>query len=501
MVLPLYCRGLLFLCLAASLPVGPTECSAEVPLATPIEFQPYTISVEVTTRTADAVSKQLRAETLAALPATIDRCIGSRWLVTWPGTPVTLPSPVTASDPATTIDPTAETSTENTAESTDAVPVVPPLFDVEYRIQLSTVPGQITAVVSAYEPLWSRKSPAITITTGDVRELPGRLVAAMQRLFRPKGLWQRLDESQVQLRIQGAAFALPDPELPLLKEVELFTPWMVFYTREGTVQRLVPIPWTLLELRDATEGHGLVTIHSGLANALGTSPRGRVKLIAVAERVQWPDCELVVLAQSRPPQPLVAHRVQLSPEEAPPEEAISLMTNRHGRVLLPVDGPHPWLWVTVTSGDQRLAEVPLVPGAERQITLDVPDDRLRLRTEGQLRLLQGELVASVAERQGLMLAARAAAKRNAWDEVARLTRDLNELTTIEKFRDQLAGIRVSAVAEARQQQNRLAERRVQRMCDETQQLITRYLADDKVRLLLEELAELKATVESEAPAK
>ncbi|MBI1346132.1 hypothetical protein GC163_07565 [bacterium] len=476
---------------------GTWELRADEPLPLPIEFQPYVVDFEIEIITADADTLLLQAELSQRLPETIERCIGSRWQLANAIQPSVLSE---ASVPADSEQESAEGSDSDVPESKAEEPIP---VDVQYHIQISTVPGRITVEVSAMEPLWERRSPTLTIQTGDRRELPSRIVAAMHRLFRPRGLWERIDDEQVRLRVQGAAFATPDPELPLLNPVEVFTPWMVFYTREGTVQRLVPVPWTLLELNNSVEGSGLVTVYSGLAQPLGTSPRGRVKLFAVAERSQWETSELLLQTQSQPPQPLVAHRVELHREvvagDDEPIATKSLITNRHGVVPLSRVEQQPWVWVTVTSGDQRLAEVPLVPGAERRIQLDVPDDRLRLRTEGELRLLQSELVASVAERQGLILAARAAGKKQAWNDVTALTQQLQQLPGADKFRDQLAGIRVSAVAQARQQQNRLAERRIVRMCDDTNALITRYLADDKVRLLLEELDELKAALTTDPP--
>lgn len=456
----------------------------------PIEFQPYQVAIKTKGTLSAAGDAKWQAGVLAELPLTIERCIGDRWQVSWPELSEIV-VPESGESPTELHAADLHVPDEEPQESAETSEVPGPL-DIEFTIRLSSVPGQFQAVVSAFEPLWSRSGPAISITTGDVRELPTRIVATMHQMLRPQGIWERLDDEQVQLRIQGAAYAEPDPDLRLLRDIEVFSAWMVFYNRDGTLQRMVAIPWTLFEYRKKEADLGTVTVHSGLANPLGASPRGRVKLVAIAERSQWASTSLHLQAQSQPVESLVAHRIDLeqpNDDEAPYN---SLITNRQGLVTIPLNVGSPWIWITARSGDLQLARVPIVPGSERELTLTVPDDRIRLRAEGQLQLLQGELVASVTERQGLILSAKAAAKRNDWDQVANLSRQLEELPKIVRFRDQLAGIRVSSIAAARQQQNRLAERRIQRMCDETEALLARYLADDKVRQVLEELAELKA---------
>lgn len=451
----------------------------------PIEFQPYRIHLVVTSDPQSQFAARARAELESNLPSLLDRSIGPRWEVRWTADESTAAIPQPAEPPSETVDPSAP-------------PVGAPLQpDVEYRIVVSGRSGEFAAAVDAYEPLWDWRSPRRMVRTSEVRELPSLVVQTLAGLFRPRALWERLDETQVRLRVQGGALADPDPALPLLHRPEMFEPWIFFMGRGGVIQRKTAIPFTLCVLGEDADGRGTGTVVSGLKHPLSSRPRGRVQLMAVACRALWPATDVEFVSRSQPPRLLVAHNVTvhrgridpLPEQELPPLE---LITDRRGRVRLDARSEVPWVMLGITSGDQPLAEVPLVPGAASQLRLELQDDLLRLRVEGQLRLLQGEMVSIVAERTALMLAARAAAKRSEWSTVDSMLNRLQNLPTPAKLRERISGIRVPAVADARRQKDVLTERRIERLCDETDEMLQRHLADEKIRLIVEEMAELKS---------
>src|SRR5262249_33249717 len=97
---------------------------------------------------------------------------------------------------------------------------------------------------------------------------------------------------------------------------------------------------------------------------------------------------------------------------APRSRLPRLVADRNGLVTLNASlsatgGP---VWLFVKSGQALLARVPVVPGAQSVEPLELPDDALRLETEGNIASLQAELVDTVARRAVLMSVARARAK-------------------------------------------------------------------------------------------
>ena len=471
------------------LPVAPI---AELP----IEFQPYRVQITFDTSACAAIVRPEVAQFRQELQDVVQSTWGSLWQLQW-------------SD--------GLEAAKNAGQTPNTSP------DVEFRVRLDFRPYRYVAEIIAHEPLFAHQSPVLRVEAASLHELQAAVVSTLWKLFRPRARWEPIDAQQAQFRVQGAALALGDPDLSLLRPTEAFTPWVILQPREkNTAPRANAVPWTLCLLRQQAEGRGVATVVSGLRNALATRPRGRVELIAVAARAQWPQTSLLLKTNTATPRPLVAHEVLVTPEPEPiapvgttsapagetatseepsateiAQPALRLISDREGRVWLPRDDSTPVSWVKLLSGDQTLAEIPLVPGATARLELAVADDLLRLRAEGQLHLLQGELVSVIAERTALQLACRNAAKRQSWTDVDTYLLQTGSLPTAEQMRERVSGIRVPAVAAARAKGDKLAERRVQRMCDETIALIQQHLADDKLRLLREEMAELRAATADE----
>lgn len=466
----------------------PVEPVAELP----IEFQPYRVLISCDSPTSVVLARPEITEFQRELQDVVEATWGSLWQLQWND---------------------AIQSADNIAQAPET-PV-----DVEFRIRLDFRPYRYAAELTSREPVFSHQSPVLRIEAASRHELQAKVVSSLWGLFRPRARWEPIDAQHAQLRVQGAALAIGDPDLSLLRPTEAFTPWVILQPRgNNATVKANAVPWTLCLLYHQAEGRGVATIVSGLRNALATRPRGRVDLIAVATRAQWPQTELLLKTNVAIPRPLVAHEVLVTPEGEPApaqvaesvaaeassttetsQPALRLISDREGRVWVPRNDATPVNWVKLLSGDQTLAEIPLVPGAMPHLELAVADDLLRLRAEGQLHLLQGELVSVIAERTALQLACRNAAKRQAWTDVDNYLLQAGSLPTAEQMRERVSGIRVPAVAAARAKGDKLAERRVQRMCDETIALIQQHLTDDKLRLLREEMTELRAATADENP--
>jgi hypothetical protein len=164
------------------------------------------------------------------------------------------------------------------------------------------------------------------------------------------------------------------------------------------------------------------------------------------------------------------------------------------------------VWLFVKSGQALLARVPIVPGAQSVETLELPDDTLRLETEGNIASLQAELVDTVARRAVLMSVARARAKAREWEAVAAILKQLDGMPKAPEFGVKINAIRVPALKTARARRDRTTEARIQKLCDELGELVTNYLDEEKTKELREELAEIRqltadeATVEAQAKA-
>jgi hypothetical protein len=219
---------------------------------------------------------------------------------------------------------------------------------------------------------------------------------------------------------------------------------------------------------------------------------------------------LTLLSRGPGHRPLSGVEVEVSPNpvarlaDAPPSpDALAhLVTDRNGLVTLPanLDEENRVVWLYVRSGQALLARVPFLIGAHTAETLELPDDSLRLETEGEIAHLQARLIDAVARRAVLMALVRTRAKERNWDEVEEQFQQVRGVARIQNFRSDLNAIRVPALKAARERKDRTAELRITKLCDETAELIAHYLDEEKVQELREEINELREMAREEAAA-
>ena len=156
-------------------------------------------------------------------------------------------------------------------------------------------------------------------------------------------------------------------------------------------------------------------------------------------------------------------------------------------------GPEqPLVWLYIRRGKALVANVPYLPGIDSQISLQIPDDRIRLGVEGELAVLNGELIEAVAELSMKMSRIRRWAKSEDWDKVNTGIRQLeSELSPRKNFLDKLNAIRISAVEAAQAQNNRTAQARIASLCRETGDRIDRFLSPTGIIDLKTEIQDLK----------
>ncbi|MCA9020665.1 MAG: hypothetical protein KDA74_11010, partial [Planctomycetaceae bacterium] len=168
------------------------------------------------------------------------------------------------------------------------------------------------------------------------------------------------------------------------------------------------------------------------------------------------------------------------------------LTNRSGTIDINADPQQPLVWLYIRSGKALVANVPYLPGIDSQISIQIPDDRIRLGVEGELAVLNGELIEAVADLSMKMSRIRRWAKSEDWDKVNTGIRELeSELSPRKIFQDKLNVIRVSAVEAAQAQNNRAAQVRIASLCRETGDRIDRFLSPTGIIDLKTEIQDLK----------
>lgn len=360
--------------------------------------------------------------------------------------------------------------------------------------------------VRAWQPKYEWLSPVLSAVLFEPRETESRIVQLCWRLFRPEILIERVDQNDVRARIPAGDLQPADAAYRLFQPGDCLSPWLMYYNRQKVLQRRQELPWTYVRLDEINGPLVKGVVLSGLRTPLAGKTRGRIDKVAVASRPVFSETRLQIAVQNQPARLLAGYRLELRPklpdpkpaegepkeaDKLEPEDVATVLTDRLGEATLAAKPGQPLTWVFVYSGDLLLARVPFVAGSLAFQRLDVPDDSVRLQVEGQLQVLQSELINLVAERNTLIAAARSASKKNDWDRVTSLRRQLDQLPEKKKFHDRLAAIRVPALSAAKARRDRNAQVRVDRLCNDAAELIDRYLDPEKLKLIMDDLDELQ----------
>jgi hypothetical protein len=477
-------RGNVLLALAILLPGLAVAEPVAIEFEPPLEHRAYPVGVRISA----TFNTPALIETQQELAVALERTIGAAWTIEW-----------------TTAPDSGWTTTTAWRELRREPPTdLPANHAAEFYIRLTKSTIGTIAEICHWEPLSESWSAVETVTTADPRTLPDDIARACRRQFRPRCRWEKTSDTAVRLRVQGAAFG----GTPLTTPTDIFVPWVIFRSRDKAIERRLPQPWTYLVTTSLDDGVGAARVASGLRSPLSLKPRGRVEFWGIAAIPGWAATTIRCERQTKPPTPLAAHAVVIEPDHEPTNEeqqtdadaAVTVLTNRQGELTLPRNA-HQLQWLSITSGSLLLARLPVLPGEYAERTILLPDDTLRLAVEGDLQRLETDLVALVAARATLINLTRAAAKRNAWETVDARLAELSKLPGRQQFQERISAIRVPAIAAARQRKERTAELRIARQCQEAEELLTRYLDEDKLKLLQEEMRELKSAVGEPVPPK
>lgn len=298
---------------------------------------------------------------------------------------------------------------------------------------------------------------------------------------------------------QGSQYPTPDPAIGTLQKQDFFVPFFRYLNRNREVKNIQMIPWTYLILEEVDRKHARCSISSGLRGILSGSRR-RVEMQAIRVEPHYPATRLSLVPRGTAAQSYAGMRVQLSPlnpqevrqlqiaakkeseETGKPvsfeKEYITgeLLTNRNGTITVSTNPDEPLIWLYVRSGKALVANVPYIPGIAPRAAIQVPDDRIRLGLEGDLAVLNGELIEAVAALSMQMSRIRKWAKNNEWKKVDSGIRELESgISPRKTFQDKLTVIRVTATEAAQEQKNRAAESRIASLCRETETRINRFL--------------------------
>lgn len=335
--------------------------------------------------------------------------------------------------------------------------------------------------------LAGREYDTLTRTLGTVArrdvpvpaDFPRELLRFTRDLFTPTAEIGPSVGDRVKLTIQASGLVpavAPDPVAPA---GTVFVPLRLFLKPDGSINRILPIGWTYLVVREHDGPAGEATLITGLPDPLSRRVVGSVRMVAVGARPG--DVPTRLRFETRPPDPQPAAGYTLVVRDAPngtPREAGA--SDREGRIELPPGYSRGVVIARLLAGGiEPLVEFPILPGEtdeERVIRVNPLPETVALET--RLNALKDEVVDLVAVRARLESRIKLRADAGAWDEVKPLLDEFRKLPKRKAFEDRLNELRNEATRQQEERKVAILTRTAQAQVADVEGLITRYLDDE-----------------------
>ena len=475
----------------------------EPPPPIPMELQPYRVRVSVAFDEHPSLTPRLRQEVLSDLAIWIDRTYGEMW--------------------DTSIEENLWLSPENDEGLSRLT-----WSRVEAQLANKELDKAFVLCVSGHGGLlrlggreWDRMTQQLSVRreriVGDRRALANELGVVIRDLFRPLVLIESVEAGIGHVRVRAGDFPAADPSVEQLAKGTFFQPVLRFFNKDREVTQVQMIPWSYLLMESNDRARGQCSIHTGLRLPLGKNSK-RVESWAIGIRPAFNETLVRLTPHNNPTKPLIGYQVNIyervaapSPQAAPATEKSAgppsvaqfnkvkeLVTDRRGRVTVPLNPERQLIWLYVSSGGNLLGRFPFIPGITSMTTAELPDDSLRLQIESRLELLRAELIDSVARRALVILRVKQAAKASDWPQYTEHLAELDRQPNSKYFRTRLDAVKAAMINKMQAKKDKSLEKKLDKLCGESAELVGRYLGDEKLKEQREELVELKRTADEMA---
>ena len=399
--------------------------------------------------------------------------------------------------------------------------LIPPVIETDKMFPVSIERHGSDYTVSTRE--WDRSSEFISAvvsrTTVDRRAVALEVFRAIRPMFRPTMQIESADQAtkSARLRFKAGEYPPGDPAFRQIETGSMYTPYFRYLDRKRVVQRIQTLPWTYITADNVERIRADCKVDTGVGTPLGAFRARRMELRAIELRPFLPATTLTIAPRrSGTIKPLVGYLVAVYDEPPPPppkpgaepeededddDESTSpkpeppkpdiYRSDRNGQVTIPVDPNKPLEWILIRSGGSLLTKFPFVPGAEAQMLAECPDDTIRLNVEGQISLLTGRLIDTIAKRHMVMAMAKNRAKKGDWKKVDESLKELGDMESFAQFKDRVGVIQFAAIERAQARKDRRAVGRIKKLGTTVLKIAEIHLDKQKIDDFRDQMQETK----------
>ncbi len=447
----------------------------------PLELQPYRVLISVAFAQQPTISPMFRQQQLRAIADWCERSVGEMWQVQIEENKWLTPL-------------TTQGLNRLTADEIQTRYIEQP-YDKVFLVVVDHDSIAFHLSSRVWELMNRHVGNLVTKQTRDRRAVSDQIHGLLGQLFRPELLIEEVAENNVQLTLRAGAFPAIDPAFEQIRVGEILVPYFRYYDKDKVVRRILGVPTTFLSVESVTAHHVSCRIVSGLRSPLGARRRRRVDMVAIKQKPDHSETEIQFIPFTQPTKPIVGATVKVAykrfAKEEESAEPLVRVTDRSGTIRVATNPEHPLVWLYVFGGKTLLARTPFFPGAKPAEVIRMPDDELRLTVENEIAILKGRLIDNVAQRAALLSRSKLYAEMKEWNKIEGEFAKLSKLPGLDEFERDLSAIRLPAVREAEQRGDRVSALKIREMCQSASQIVQRYLDKDKVRLIRDEIEELR----------
>ena len=354
--------------------------------------------------------------------------------------------------------------------------------DKQFAVTIRYVDRGLTIVCSEFDSKMHGWSESSMIDVAVAEQLATAVVLGCQATFTPIARIESITEEKVEMIVRGSRLLTNADQVGSLPDGSILVPLVVRKDRNGRprTDAAREVPWTVIVV--AGQG-GPITrgrIVSGYGQPLRTRRTRRLEQFAQLIRAPHTTTTLSLRERETGAQ-LASYELWRRDESGEPSLLVA-KSNDQGNITLD-KADVPFGSFLVRHGSRFLIEVPLVVGRRPVEILNLRDDDERLEIEGFVRGVQDQLVDLVTQRQIIAQQIRLQIERKEWEAAEQSIQRLRQLGNRTEFVSQV---------QSRQRQLaggnlRLQQRYIDRMFQQTRELLDRHLDPLLPQRLTEEL--------------
>jgi hypothetical protein len=428
--------------------------------ATVWEMTPYRIRVLLALAPEPELTPRLRQRIEARVTERAEKAVGAAWELSVEEPPLELRVKMIASLTRLALEDLPETLVESEADKLILVSVQP-------------TDGGFQVVARDYD-LHARLTGSPVVRDVRQRELlPDEAFQAVVSAFAPLARVEKVEDKQITLRLRAASLPTTDPSLVFAAAGDVYRAVRRYNDRDGKLKKLMPIEWTFVVVEQVNEAELRCQMHTGLRSPLTGRSRGHDERLAMLVRPTGGSTELelhsrMLEGDPKTARPMAGYAVYAHPIDSPKTDLVG-RTDGDGKLTIPADAS-PLRILLVKHGGEPLARLPMMPGLEPHMRVEIPDDDDRLLAEGIITGFQEHFVDLIARRQVLMTRIRALLEENKPAEASAL---LDELRTFKRQEDYINEIRIQKQRAV--SPDKRVQKKIDKLFDDTEQVIIRFL--------------------------